>query len=72
MRTATKSDLLGLVDYLQDSTYALEGADWTDYNGELSDIKEWVQRCVVWLYQEANKMNETTTTIENEWWDAIK
>jgi len=56
MRTATKGDILGLIDYMEEtiSTYESPGRPYDD--DDLSEINAWAGRCVTWLTQQAKEM----------------
>jgi hypothetical protein len=56
MTTATKNDILGLIDYLQETLgdYESPGRPYDD--DELFQINSWAERCTVWLNQKIKEM----------------
>jgi hypothetical protein len=56
MTTATKNDILGLIDYLQEtlSDYESPGRPYDD--DELFEISSWAKRCTVWLTEKIKEM----------------
>jgi len=56
MTTATKNDILGLIDYLQETLgdYEWPGRPYND--DELFEINLWAERCRVWLKKQIKEM----------------
>jgi hypothetical protein len=58
MSEINKADILGIVDYLinGDFIYKSELGPYND--DELYKVRRWANRCVDWLNEEANKLEE--------------
>ena len=58
MNKVTKADILGIVDYIinGDFIYKSELSPYKD--DELYQVRSWANRCVDWLNEEANKLEE--------------
>ena len=56
MTTATKNDILGLIDYLQETLGDYEWPDRPYNDDELFEINLWAERCRVWLKEQIKEM----------------
>ena len=54
---ATKSDILGLSDYVEETIDSYESSGRPYDDDELLDNRQWAQRCVDWLKQQAKEMS---------------
>ena len=54
----TKGDIFGIIDYLQDGLFNhIDNQPGRPYDDdEIINIREWVQRCCVWLNQQIKEM----------------
>jgi len=53
---ATKSDILGLSDYVEETIDSYESSGRPYDDDELLDNRQWAQRCVDWLKQQTKEM----------------
>jgi hypothetical protein len=56
MTTATKNDILGLIDYLQETLGDYESPGRSYDDDELFEINLWAERCTVWLKKQIKEM----------------
>ena len=54
---ATKGDILGLSDYVEETIDSYESSGRPYDDDELLDNRQWAQRCVDWLKQQAKEMS---------------
>ena len=54
---ATKGDILGLSDYVEETIDSYESSGRPYDDDELLDNRQWAQRCVDWLKQQAREMS---------------
>ena len=58
MREITKGDVFGIIDYLHDGLgHYMNNPGGRPYDDdEIINIRDWVQRCCVWLNQQIKEM----------------
>ena len=54
---ASKGDILGLSDYVEETIDSYESSGRPYDDDELLDNRQWAQRCVDWLKQQAKEMS---------------
>jgi hypothetical protein len=54
---ATKGDIMGLADYVEETIDSYESSGRPYDDDELLDNRQWAQRCVDWLKQQAKEMS---------------
>ena len=54
---ATKGDILGLSDYVEETIDSYESSGRPYDDDELLDNRQWAQRCVDWLKQQTKEMS---------------
>lgn len=58
MNKVTKADILGIVDYLINGDFIYKSESGPYKDDELYQVRRWANRCVDWLNEEANKLEE--------------
>ena len=58
MNKVTKADILGIVDYIINGDFIYKSELGPYKDDELYQVCRWANRCVDWLNQEANKLEE--------------
>ena len=58
MNKVTKADILGIVDCIINGDFIYKSELGPYKNDELYQVRSWANRCVDWLNEEANKLEE--------------
>ena len=58
MNKVTKADILGIVDYLINGDFIYKSESGPYKDDEVYKVRSWANKCVDWLNEEANKLEE--------------